>query len=134
MEEHTHEEEAPVLPEESGLVVLLGGGEVGTFLGGRGGSAAMTSGWLSKHFQMPPSGQTLCPHCTSSENQDYTMPKAPCICKILLIGCKEKVGGLGHGMSNSQRMTTLHSLWPDQFALNDTIQSESRCPRLSSEK
>lgn len=27
--------------EESGLVVLLGGGEVGTFLGGRGGSASV---------------------------------------------------------------------------------------------
>lgn len=44
MKEHTLVEEAPVLPEESGLVALLGGGEVGTFLGGRGGSAAMTSG------------------------------------------------------------------------------------------
>lgn len=53
MEEHTAEDEAPALPEESGLEVLLGGGEVGTFLGGRGGSAAMTSGWLSKLGQMP---------------------------------------------------------------------------------
>lgn len=73
MEEHPDEEEAPVLPEESGLVVLLGGGEVGTFLGGRGGSAAMTSGWLSKLFQMPPSGQTLYA-CTLQSQKNRTIP------------------------------------------------------------
>lgn len=95
MKEHTLVEEAPVLPEESGLVALLGGDGVGTFLGGRGGSAAMTSGWLSKHFQMPPSGQTLCLCCTISERQDHSMPKAPCICKILITECKEKVGRAG---------------------------------------
>lgn len=86
---HSDEEEAPVLPVKSGLVVLLGGGEVGTFLGGRGGSAAMTSGWLSKRFQMPPSGQTLCLCSTSSKKQDHFMPKAPCICNIYINRCKD---------------------------------------------